>query len=143
MKTQLLSSIAGLAMVAGGLTGFGTGSALADDVIIDIPENCHMVPQDLPKGVDGIIDIQCDLPPECEYVTTDNGGPFQSVSLECDLERGCELLSGEFFGVSYWYIECDESECIGGCNPLTPPGIGFTAEAPRGGPTDFAAFPRN
>jgi hypothetical protein len=35
-------------------------------------------------------------------------------------------VSGDFFGTKYWYVECAEDACGGGCNPFVPRDIGMT-----------------
>lgn len=128
MKNTIVSGIAALALSVSAFAGFGNSAASAyGSAEVFTPPNCEYV--EVAEGYE----LQCELPPQCELVTTGEGGLFQAVSIECDIDEACELLSGEFFGVTYWYIECDEPECISGCGPTTPTDLGLKTTTERTG----------
>ena len=136
MFTKFVRTLAGLAIAGGLLGGFvAPGAAFAGGVPVDpqpgqhaeifTPPNCEWVAQEA-----GGVELECELPPECESVTIDLGGGWQISTIQCDIESACELKSDQFLGTTYWYIDCEESECYPGCGPLTPGADGFKQEPP-------------
>lgn len=139
MKTHTVRKTLALALAAALCIGATTGAALAGDTAVGggdtgsfktpppveqpepLPPNCEVVHHQ-PEGSDfGVAWVECHLPPECEMVNEYNPDTGIGVSyIECDLESGCTLQSGEWNGQTYWFIHCDESECIGGCDPSQP-----------------------
>ncbi len=135
MRRQILPTLTALALAASLFAGATTASARGGSVPIPppppvqidlgpyTPPNCEYV-----VSGDGIFQahtLECDLPPECELVPFDNGGGNVGFEIECDVDPGCYLATGDWNGITYWYIDCWESECIGGCDPIRPLDIGL------------------
>lgn len=134
MRRQILPALTAIALAASLFAGATTVSARGSvpippppPVQIDLdpytPPNCEYV-----VSGDGLFQahtLECDLPPECEVVPFDNGGGNVGFEIECDVAPGCYLALGDWNGITYWYIDCWESECIGGCEPTVPLGIGL------------------
>ena len=118
------SFLASVATVSAGGVPIEPGPIPAE---IYVPPNCEVINVETKGGGIGFSYVECHLPPECEVVNVQGEGGIGFSYIECDLEPGCELASGEWNGHTYWFIDCLESECIGGCDPTTPPGIGITS----------------
>jgi len=127
MRRQILTTLSVLALtsslfvgVAGASAGGGVPLPPRQPAELFIPPNCEWL-----EGRGGAY-LDCDLPPECELVPFDDGISI-GWEVECDVDPGCYLATGEWDGVMYFYIDCWESECIGGCEPTVPVGIGLKA----------------
>ena len=127
MRRQILTTLSALALTSSLFVGVtaasaGGGVPLPQPIPAElyIPENCEIVQV---KG--GVSYAHCELPPECELVELQGRGGISVSYIECDLEPGCTLENGSWMGVTYWYVDCDEPECIGGCYPVVPFGVGL------------------
>lgn len=139
MRRQILPALTALALAGSLLAGVSTASARGSvplpppppvqiDLGPELPPNCEYVV----IGAGGLFQahtLECSLPPECEVVPFDNGGGNIGFEIECDVDPGCYLASGDWNGTTYWYIDCWESECIGGCDPTVTEGIGLKSRS--------------
>ena len=135
MRRQFLPVLSAIALAASLFAGATTASAGGSvpippppPVQIDLdpylPPNCEYVV----SGEGGLFQahtLECDLPPECEITPFEGRGGVVGFEVDCDVDPGCYLSYGEWNGTTYWYIDCWESECIGGCDPVQPLDIGL------------------